>query len=286
MRNFQVSAVVGPGTRRRTRQRWEGPPAGSRRAIPLEARSRGSGTDALSERPERRRRWGASHRRRFHTGGRCGHNGRVRSGGGRCSQRASHPGPGVPRRAGWPAMSTSHPTLRKLRPWLVGWLAFQAAVALAGWVTAWGENEGDESGTSIRRVFTHNGMELHPTNPQLSRLRVDLAMAGAEIDLTAIPRPAAGLDLTVRAMMAGMAVRVPSDWRVWWRFRGVGGIGSDGSGGRTHDEHDADLRIHAGVLFGGVGLGGDCRQQKPGCPRQAISAGGTSSRSTVPSMSP
>jgi hypothetical protein len=154
-------------------------------------------------------------------------------------------------------MTTSHPTLRKLRPWLVGWLAFQAAVALAGWVTAWRKNEGDESSTSIRRVFTHNGMELHPTNPQLSRLRVDLAMAGAEIDLTAIPRPAAGIDLTVRAMMAGMAVRVPSDWRVWWRFRGVGGIGSDGSVARTHDEHDAGLRIHAGVLFGGIGLEGD-----------------------------
>src|SRR3954447_11662307 len=124
--------------------------------------------------------------------------------------------PGCPDGAGWPAMTTSHPTLRKLRPWLVGWLAFQAAVALAGWVTAWRKNEGDESSTSIRRVFTHNGMELHPTNPQLSRLRVDLAMAGAELDLTAISRPAAGIDLTVRAMMAGMAVRVPSDWRVWW----------------------------------------------------------------------
>jgi hypothetical protein len=151
-------------------------------------------------------------------------------------------------------MTTSRPALRKLRPWLVGWLTFQAVVAIAGWVTAWRKNVGDESSTSIRRVFTHDGLELHPRNPQITRVRLDLAMAGAEVDLTGIPRPAAGIDVTVRAMMAGLAVRVPSDWRVWWEFRGIGGIGTDGALQRTHDEHAADLRVHAVVLFGGIGI--------------------------------
>jgi hypothetical protein len=146
------------------------------------------------------------------------------------------------------------PALRRALPWLVGWLTFQAVVAVAGRVTAWRKNEGDESSTSIRRVFTHNGVELHPTNPQLSRVRIDLAMAGAELDLTGIPRPATGIDVTVRAMMAGLAVRVPSDWRVWWEFRGLGGIGTDGALQRTHDEHAADLRVHAGVLLAGIGV--------------------------------
>jgi hypothetical protein len=146
------------------------------------------------------------------------------------------------------------PAVRKARPWLVGWFVFQAVVALAGRVTAWRKNEGDESSTSIRRVFTHNGLELHPKNPALSRVRLDLAMAGAELDLTGIPRPETGIDLTVRAAMAGLAVRVPPDWRVWWEFRGVGGIGTDGSVARTHDEHDADLRVHAVVALGGIGL--------------------------------
>ena len=146
------------------------------------------------------------------------------------------------------------PVLRRLRPWLVGWAAFQATVALSGWVLAWRRNMGDESSTSIRRVLTHNGLELQPTNPRLERIRVDLAMAGAEIDLTVLPRPEHGIDLTARAMMAGLAVRVPPEWRVWWRFRGVGGIGGDGSVQRTDDEHAADLRIHAGVIFGGVGV--------------------------------
>jgi hypothetical protein len=145
-------------------------------------------------------------------------------------------------------------TLRRLAPWLVGWFTFQALVALAGRVTAWRKNMGDESSTSIRRVFTHTGLELHPRNPQLSRIRLDLAMAGAELDLTALPRPEAGIDLTVRAGMAGLAVRVPSDWRVWWRFRGIGGIGTDGALQRTHDEHAADLRVHAVVVFGGIGI--------------------------------
>jgi hypothetical protein len=144
--------------------------------------------------------------------------------------------------------------LRRVRPWLVGWFVFQAVVALAGWLTARRKNLGDQSSTSIRRVVTHNGLELAPRNPDLARLRVDLAMAGAEIDLTGLPRPAHGIDLTARLMMAGVAVRVPPDWRVWWRFRGVGGMGGDGAVQRTHDERDADLRIHATVVFGGVGV--------------------------------
>src|SRR6188768_2039890 len=152
-------------------------------------------------------------------------------------------------------MTTSlGPVLRKLRPWLVGWIAFQAVVALVGWLTAWRKNEGDESSTNIRRTLTHYGLEMQPRNPRLSRMRVDLAMSGADIDLTALPRPEAGIDLTVRALMAGMAIRVPADWRVWWEFRGIGGIGGDGAVQRTHDEHAADLRIHAVVLFGGMGV--------------------------------
>ena len=65
---------------------------------------------------------------------------------------------------------------------------------------------------------------------------------------------AAGVDLTVRALMGGLAVRVPAGWRVWWSFRGVGGIGTDLAVARTHDEHGADLRVHARALFGGIGI--------------------------------
>ena len=144
--------------------------------------------------------------------------------------------------------------VRKALPWLAGWCTFQAVVALAGWLTAWRKNEGAESSTAIRRAFTHNGLELRPTNPQLSRVRLDLAMAGAEIDLTGIPQTAHGIDLTVHVLMAGMAVRVPADWRVWWRFRGVGGIGADGTVQRTHDPRNADLRVHSTVLLGGIGI--------------------------------
>ncbi len=156
--------------------------------------------------------------------------------------------------------------LRRLRPWLVGWFTFQAVVALAGFLTASRRNEGDATSTSIRRVVTHNGLELRPTNPDLSRLRLDLAMAGGEIDLTALPLPAHGIDLTVRMGMAGLAVRVPADWRVWWRCRGVGGIGTDGAVERTHDAQAADLRIHAVVVLGGVGVeaGGLSASPPPG----------------------
>lgn len=152
--------------------------------------------------------------------------------------------------------SSLAPTLRKLRPWLAGWVVFQAVVALVGWLTARRRNEGDETSASIRRTLTHFGLDLRPRNPRLSRVRVDLAMAGADIDLTGLPRPATGIDVTVHALMAGVAIRVPADWRVWWEFRGLGGIGGDGTVERTHDEHAADVRVHAVVLFGGIGVEG------------------------------
>jgi len=144
--------------------------------------------------------------------------------------------------------------VRRLRPWVAGWLAVQAGVALVGWLTAWRRNEGDESSTSIRRTLTHFGLELRPRNPRLSRVRVDLAMAGAEIDLTGLPRPEQGIDVTLNALMGGAAVRVPPDWRVWWEFRGIGGVGGDDRVQRSQDNQSADLRVHATVLFGGVGI--------------------------------
>jgi hypothetical protein len=133
-------------------------------------------------------------------------------------------------------------------------VAFQAVVAALGWLTAWRKNEGDESSTSIRRTLTHFGAELRPRNPQLTRVRVDLAMAGAEIDLTNLPRQDRGIDVTVHALMAGVAIRVPADWRVWWEFRGLGGMGGDGRVERTRDEHAADVRVHATALFAGIGV--------------------------------
>ena len=42
--------------------------------------------------------------------------------------------------------------------------------------------------------------------------------------------------------------------RVWSQFRGVGGIGTDGGFTRCHDEHNADLRVRALAVFGGIGV--------------------------------
>jgi hypothetical protein len=144
-------------------------------------------------------------------------------------------------------------TARRLLPWLAGWLALQAVVALAGRLLAARFDEGDDSSKEIRRVVTMGGLELRPTHPHVSRIEVDLGMAGGEIDLTALAETA-GIDLTVRAVMGGLAVRVPADWRVWSHFRGVGGIGTDGGLTRCHDEHQADLRVRGVAVFGGIGV--------------------------------
>jgi hypothetical protein len=79
-------------------------------------------------------------------------------------------------------------------------------------------------------------------------------MAGARLDLGAVPHVRGGIDLTVRALMGGVAVRVPAGWRVWWSHRGPGGVDfAEGDGiVHTEDERGADLRIHADVVFSGI----------------------------------
>jgi hypothetical protein len=151
------------------------------------------------------------------------------------------------------------PAVRKVLPWLLGWWALQAAVAVAGRLVARRKDEGDESTAGIRRVVALGGVQLRPANPELSRLRFDLVMAGGEVDLTGLPRVPGGVDLTVRALMGGLDVRVPAGWRVWWSCRGPGGVGlAHGAADvvRTDDERGADLRVHADVVFAGVGIDG------------------------------
>jgi hypothetical protein len=155
------------------------------------------------------------------------------------------------------------PAVRKVLPWLLGWWALQAAVAVTGRLVARRKDEGDETTAGIRRLVAVGGVQLRPTNPELARVRLDLVMGGGELDLTGVPRVPGGVDLTVRALMGGLGVRVPADWRVWWHFRGLGGIGvAEGTGlTRTDDERGADLRIHAQVLFGGIGVEAGARGQ-------------------------
>ncbi|RFU20227.1 hypothetical protein [Geodermatophilus marinus] len=155
-------------------------------------------------------------------------------------------------------MSTSalRTALRRALPWLLAWWALQAALAVAGRLVARRSDEGDESTAGIRRTVALGELRLRPVNPELSRLRVDLLMAGGEVDLSGLAPVPGGIDLTLRAVMGGLDVRVPAGWRVWWSARGLGGIGlAQGSGAtRTDDERGADLRVHAAVVLGGAGI--------------------------------
>lgn len=146
------------------------------------------------------------------------------------------------------------PAVRRVLPWLLRWWALQAVLAVAGRLLARRKNEGDESTAGIRRVVVLGGVELRPANPELSRVRLDLLMAGAQLDLSGVPHVPGGIDLTVRALMGGVAVRVPAGWRVWWSSRGPGGMDfAEGDGVvHTEDERGADLRIHSDVVFSGI----------------------------------
>ena len=143
---------------------------------------------------------------------------------------------------------------RRVLPWLVGWMAFQGLLAIAGRLAARRLDEGDENAASIRRVMAMGGLELHPASPTLSRVELDLAMAGAELDLSATPPLPGGVDVRVRMVMGGLAIRVPRGWKVWWELSGVGGVGADEGVERTTEWVGADLRLNARVLLGGIGI--------------------------------
>ena len=149
--------------------------------------------------------------------------------------------------------STLPPAVRRVLPWLLRWWAVQAVLAVAGRLVARRKDEGDESTAGIRRVVALGGVELRPVNPELSRVRLDVLMGGVRLDLTAVPKVPGGVDLTVRALMGGVGVRVPAGWHVWEGVRGVG-VAEGADVLHTDDERGADLRVHADLLFAGVGI--------------------------------
>jgi hypothetical protein len=146
------------------------------------------------------------------------------------------------------------PVLRRALPWLGGAAVAQVGLALAGRVLARRHDEGDDTTAGIRRFRLAGGTQLRPHHPELSRLRLDLVMAGAEVDLAQVPRVPGGVDLTVRAFLAGAEVRVPGDWRVWVHSAGPGALAVDSRLVRTDDERGADLRVHAVVGAAGVSI--------------------------------
>jgi hypothetical protein len=155
-------------------------------------------------------------------------------------------------------MSTSRraAVARRALPWVGLWLGLRAAVAIGGWLVARRTDIGDESTATIRRTRTAVPLRLHPRHPALSRVRIDLVMTGGELDLTGLSRVDGGIDLTTHLTMAGLGVRVPAGWRVWWDAQGPGGIGlaSTALAEHTDDERGADLRIHARLWFAGLGV--------------------------------
>jgi hypothetical protein len=148
--------------------------------------------------------------------------------------------------------------VRRVLPWVAVWLGVQAVLAVAGRLAARRLDRGSEDSPRIRRVLAVGGVELRPTNPALSSVELDVAMGGADLDLGRLRASSDGagpvVEVRARVLMGGLAVHVPPGWRVWTSFRGVGGIGVAPGIQRAGDEHEADLRLRARVLFGGVGV--------------------------------
>jgi hypothetical protein len=149
----------------------------------------------------------------------------------------------------------SNPVVRRVVRSLALWAVGQAAMLAVGRLAARRLDRGDETSTDIRRVYVMSGEELRPTDPGLARVRIDAVMGGAQLDLTAVPPTPDGIDVTVRALMGGVGLRVPKGWTAWWSYRGaMGGVGADGGVQRVTDPATADVRVRARTVMGGVGI--------------------------------
>jgi hypothetical protein len=149
----------------------------------------------------------------------------------------------------------SNPVVRRVLRSLAIWTLGQLAMLVVGRLAAKRLDRGDETATDIRRVYVMSGEELRPTGAGLSRVRVDAVMGGAQLDLTALPPSPTGIDVVVRTLMGGVAVRVPKGWTAWWSYRGaMGGVGADEGIERVTDPALADLRVRARAVMGGVGI--------------------------------
>ena len=152
-------------------------------------------------------------------------------------------------------------TTRKVLPrwakrWLIALGLFQLAIRVGGLLLARRLDEGTPSSSRLRRVKTMGSVTLSADSQELSELEVDLAMAGAEIDLSRARPAPGGVDGTLRCAMAGGEIVVPAHWKVAWDAKGVGGVAAQDPRLRSNglDPVTADLRVHLRALFGGVNL--------------------------------
>jgi hypothetical protein len=154
-------------------------------------------------------------------------------------------------------MATTREALpRWARRWLVAMGLFQLTLKVAGLVAARRMDEGTPSSSRLRRVKTMGQVSLAADSQELSELEVDLAMAGAELDLSRARPAPGGVDVMLRCAMAGGEIVVPRHWRVAWDAKGVGGVAAQDPRLRSNglDPVTADLRVHLRALFGGVNL--------------------------------
>jgi len=83
---------------------------------------------------------------------------------------------------------------------------------------------GTESSPELRRGMVAGGLELGSLTSAVRRLRLDLGWAGADVAWVEPEPPPGGVDVQLRAVMAGAQLTVPRGWRVWWTRRGPGGV--------------------------------------------------------------
>jgi len=140
--------------------------------------------------------------------------------------------------------------------WLVAAGLFQLGLRVIGLLLARRLDEGTPSSSRLRRVKTLGQVSITADSQELSELEVDLAMAGAELDLSRARPAPGGVDVTLRCAMAGEEIVVPEHWRVAWDSKGVGGVAAQDPRLRSDglDPVTADLRVHLRALFGGVNL--------------------------------
>jgi hypothetical protein len=133
---------------------------------------------------------------------------------------------------------------------LGAWGGFQAAAALTKRAIP---SRGDEESDELALVAIYDGIELKSRAKAFRGGSMFAWFGGIAVDLREATLAPGGAQLTLNALFGGVAIRVPTGWRLESKLSGVAG-GVDVRAPEPDDPDAPTLTLAGRALFGGIAV--------------------------------
>ena len=141
---------------------------------------------------------------------------------------------------------------------LGAWGGFQAAAALTKRSLP---SRGDEESDELALVAIYDGIELKSRATSFRGGSMFAWFGGISVDLREATLAPGGAQLTVNSLFGGVAVRVPTGWRLESNLSAVAG-GVDVKAPEPEDPDAPTLTLDGRALFGGIAVGAKAAAQE------------------------